>query len=277
MLLTEAPASTDAVVEAASVDVVLNGVPIVRGASLEIRPGEMVAILGNNGSGKTTLMRALLGLIPHRGEISLFGTPLDDFTDWSRLGYVPQRGGILVQQATAREVVSSGRLGTRRPFLPASAADRTAVDAALAEVGLADRAGYPFVRLSGGQQQRVLIARALATGADLMVWDEPLAGVDRNTQELLAGVAARLKQRGATIVMVLHELGCFRPLIDRTIVLADGRVMPPGYSHHEHDHGHEDEPGHDHSDHDHRAVHGGHETGELERPRTTHTGLEEVS
>lgn len=277
MLLTEAPASTDAVVEAASVDVVLNGVPIVRGASLKIRPGEMVAILGNNGSGKTTLMRALLGLIPHRGEISLFGTPLDDFTDWSRLGYVPQRGGILVQQATAREVVSSGRLGTRRPFLPASAADRTAVDAALAEVGLADRAGYPFVRLSGGQQQRVLIARALATGADLMVWDEPLAGVDRNTQELLAGVAARLKQRGATIVMVLHELGCFRPLIDRTIVLADGRVMPPGYSHHEHDHGHEDEPGHDHSDHDHRAVHGGHETGELERPRTTHTGLEEVS
>ena len=277
MLLTEAPASTDAVVEAASVDVVLNGIPIVRGASLEIRPGEMVAILGNNGSGKTTLMRALLGLIPHQGEISLFGTPLDHFTDWSRLGYVPQRGGILVQQATAREVVASGRLGTRRPFLPASAADRKAVDAALAEVGLADRAGYPFVRLSGGQQQRVLIARALATGADLMVWDEPLAGVDRNTQELLAGVAARLKQRGATIVMVLHELGCFRPLIDRTIVLADGRVMPPGYSHHEHDHGHADEPGHDHSDHDHRAVHGGHETGELERPHTTHTGLEEVN
>ncbi len=277
MLLTEAPASTDAVVEAASVDVVLNGVPIVRGASLAIRPGEMVAILGNNGSGKTTLMRALLGLIPHHGEISLFGTPLDDFTEWSRLGYVPQRGGILVQQATAREVVASGRLATRRPFLPASAADRKAVDAALAEVGLTDRAGYPFVRLSGGQQQRVLIARALATGADLMVWDEPLAGVDRNTQELLAGVAARLKQRGATIVMVLHELGCFRPLIDRTIVLADGRVMPPGYSHHEHDHGHADEPGHDHSDHDHRAMHGGHETGELERPHTTHTGLEEVN
>jgi len=270
-----APAAP-AVVEASFVDVVLNGIPIVRGASLEIHAGEVVAILGNNGSGKTTLMRALLGLVPHHGQISLFGTPLADFRRWSRIGYVPQRGGILVQQATAREVVASGRLGTRRPFLPASIADRRAVTAALEEVGLGDRGRYPFVRLSGGQQQRVLIARALATGADLMVWDEPLAGVDRNTQELLAGVAARLKERGTTIVMVLHELGCFRTLIDRSIVLADGRVMPPGYSHHEHDHGHGTEPGHDHSDHDHRAVHGGHEIDEIEPPHTTHTGLEEV-
>lgn len=257
---------TDAAIRASSVDVVLNGIPIVRGASLEIRPGEVVAILGNNGSGKTTLMRALLGLVPHRGEISLFGTPLEDFGDWRRVGYVPQRGNILVQQATAREVVASGRLGTRRPFLPGSAADRRAVDAALDEVGLADRARYPFVRLSGGQQQRVLIARALATGADLMVWDEPLAGVDRATQDLLAGVATRLKANGTTLVMVLHELGCFRDLIDRSIVLADGRVMPPGYTHHDHEHPHDG----------HRDAHGGHEVDEVERPHTSHTGLEEV-
>ncbi len=264
MLLTTDTVTTVPAVSARSVDVVLNGIPIVRSASLDIQPGEMVAILGNNGSGKTTLMRALLGLIPHRGDISLFGTPLDQFRDWVRIGYVPQRGGILVQQATAREVVASGRLGQRRPFLPESAADRTAIAAALAEVDLTDRARYPFVRLSGGQQQRVLIARALATGADLMAWDEPLAGVDRATQELLAGVAARLKAKGTTIVMVLHELGRFRELIDRTIVLADGRVMPPGYSHHDHDH----------ADHDHLAAHGGHEVAEIERPRTHHTGLE---
>ncbi len=186
---------------------------------------------------------------------------------------MPQRGNILVQQATAREVVASGRLGRRRAFLPESASDKAAIAAALAEVGLADRGRYPFVRLSGGQQQRVLIARALATGADLMAWDEPLAGVDRNTQELLAGVAARLKERGTTIVMVLHELGCFRELIDRSIILADGRVMPPGYDLH-------------HSDHRTMTttttipstttarVHGGHEVDELERPRTHHTGLE---
>ena len=266
-LTTRAESSAGSVVRAESVDVVLNGIPIVRGASLEIGRGEVVAILGNNGSGKTTLMRALLGLVPHRGSIELFGTPLAGFRAWERVGYVPQRGGILVQQATAREVVASGRLGRRRPFLPESAVHRDAIEAALAEVGLSDRRRYPFVRLSGGQQQRVLIARALATGADLMLWDEPLAGVDRATQDLLAGVAARLKSGGTTIVMVLHELGSFRDLIDRTIVLADGRVMPPGYSHHEH---HD----HDEHEHDHRAAHGGHEVDEVERPHTHHTGLE---
>ncbi|HEY3337701.1 MAG TPA: ATP-binding cassette domain-containing protein [Propionicimonas sp.] len=271
MLLTSESLATPAI-SAASVDVVLNGIPIVRGASLAIGRGEMVAILGNNGSGKTTLMRALMGLVPHHGSIELFGTELGRFREWARVGYVPQRGTILVQQATAREVVASGRLGRRRAFLPESGADKAAIADALAEVGLADRARYPFVRLSGGQQQRVLIARALATGADLMAWDEPLAGVDRNTQELLAGVAARLKARGTTIVMVLHELGCFRDLIDRSIILADGRVMPPGYDLHDPGHGHG--PDHDHPDHDHRAVHGGHEVEEHERPRAHHTGLE---
>ena len=256
------PAGT--VVSATSVDVVLGGIPIVRGASLKIAQGEMVAILGNNGSGKTTLMRALMGLVPHRGTIELFGTELGRFKGWDRVGYVPQRGGILVQQATAREVVASGRLGRRRAFMPESAADKVAIKAALAEVGLSDRARYPFVRLSGGQQQRVLIARALATGADLMAWDEPLAGVDHATQELLAGVATRLKAEGTTIVVVLHELGCFRDLIDRSIILADGRVLPPGYNHHDNDHPHSG----------HRDVHGGHEVEEVERPRTHHTGLE---
>lgn len=265
-MTTGSPSTTsgESVVRAASVDVTLNGIPIVRGATLDIAKGEVVAILGNNGSGKTTLMRALMGLIPHHGEIEVFGTPLARFRDWVRIGYVPQRGSILVQQATAREVVASGRLGHRRFFLPESAADRRAIADALAEVGLADKATYPFVRLSGGQQQRILIARALATGADLMAWDEPLAGVDHKTQELLAGVATRLKSKGTTIVMVLHELGCFRNLIDRTIVLADGRVMPPGYNHHDHEHPHAG----------HRDVHGGHEVDETERPRTHRTGLE---
>jgi len=265
MLLTSESLPTP-VISATAVDVALNGIPIVRGATLDIRSGEVVAILGNNGSGKTTLMRALMGLVPHHGTIELFGTEIGQFRDWARVGYVPQRGAILVQQATAREVVASGRLGRRRAFMPESASDKAAIADALAEVGLADRGRYPFVRLSGGQQQRVLIARALATGADLMAWDEPLAGVDRNTQDLLAGVAGRLKARGTTIVMVLHELGCFRDLIDRTIILADGRVMPPGYDLHHSDH--------DHPDHDHRAIHGGHEVEEHERPRTHHTGLE---
>jgi zinc transport system ATP-binding protein len=256
-----APGATGPAVLAEAVDVALGGVPIVRNASLTIGRGEVVAILGNNGSGKTTLMRALVGLVPSTGRIELLGEPLGGFRRWRRIGYVPQRSTILVQQATCREVVASGRLARRRPFLPESA-----------EVDLAERARFPFVRLSGGQQQRVLIARALATGADLMLWDEPLAGVDRTTQQTLAALAGRLKAAGTTVVMVLHELGAFADLIDRSIVLADGRVMPPGYSHHEHTGHHH--AGHDHGEHDHRAFHGGHETGEVEPPHTHHTGLE---
>ena len=242
-------------ITAHDVDVVLSGVPIVRHAGFEIGVGQTVAVTGNNGSGKTTLMRALLGLVPHRGLIRLFGTELSRFRDWHRIGYVPQRSTILVQQATAREVVASGRLGLRRPLWPAGASDRQAVTDALARVGMADRAQAPFVRLSGGQQQRVLIARALAGTADLMVWDEPLAGVDQATQGVLAEVLDGLRRQGHTVVMVLHEPGPFEPLIDRAITLADGRVVANGPF---------------------QPTPGGHEVHELPHSRVHETGLEVV-
>ncbi len=251
MLMTQQPAAIDA----ADVDVVLNGVPIVRRARFEVGAGQTVAVTGNNGSGKTTLIRAVLGLVPHHGSIRLFGTELGRFRDWRRIGYVPQRSSILVQQATAREVVATGRLGLRRPLWPARSADRAAVAAALAEVGMSDRAPAPFVRLSGGQQQRVLIARALAGEADLMVWDEPLAGVDQLTQGVLAGVVGRLRRQGRTVVMVLHESGPLEPFIDRAITLADGRVIGDGPF---------------------LAAPGGHETHEIPHSHSHHTGLEVV-
>lgn len=256
MRLNSEQAPGPAAIRAAGLGVLLGGVPIVRDVDLEIAQGEAVAILGNNGSGKTTLMRALIGLIPHRGEIELFGTRLQDFRDWNKLGYVPQRSGILVQQATALEVVASGRLGHRRAFWPETPADRQAIAAALEAVDLTDRARHRFVRLSGGQQQRVLIARALASGAQLMLWDEPLAGVDHVTQKLLADVARTLIADGVTVVMVLHELGPFAEVIDRAIFVQDGRVLP-----------HVPDPGHHH---------GGHEMTELAatRPRPHQTGLE---
>lgn len=258
MRLTSEQAPGPAAIRAAGLGVLLGGVPIVRDVDLEIAQGEAVAILGNNGSGKTTLMRALLGLVPHSGEVELFGVRLQDFRQHNLLGYVPQRSGILVQQATAREVVASGRLGRRRPFWPESAADKQAIADALDAVGLADRARHRFVRVSGGQQQRVLIARALAGDARLMLWDEPLAGVDHVTQKLLADVARSLVAQGRTLVMVLHELGPFAEVIDRAIFVQDGRVVP-----HQHDPSHH---------------HGGHEISELaaSRPRPHQTGLEAV-
>ena len=210
--------------------VVLGERAVLRDVSLSVTAGEVVALLGSNGSGKSTLVRTLLGLVPPAGgSVQLFGTPTARFTDWQRVGYVPQRAGAATGvPATVREVVASGRLA-RRGFLRfASAADRTAVNEALETVGLADRARDRVSTLSGGQQQRVLIARALAGSPELLVLDEPNAGVDAASQRAFAETVGRLVERGTTLLVVLHEVGPLADLITRTVVLDHGRVAHDG-------------------------------------------------
>lgn len=216
--------------------------PVLQGIDLAITPGTVTALLGANGSGKSTLVRALLGLTPSRGEITLFGTPLRRFHQWRRIGYVPQRGQLQLRNATVDEVVMSGRLGHRRPFLPASRRDREVVTDCLTRVGLVDRRREELIHLSGGQQQRALIARALAAEADLLVMDEPLAGVDAANQQTIADLVADLTEAGLTSLIVLHETGPLAPLIDREVVLAEGRIVSDGpcRSGHAHDGGHHD-------------------------------------
>jgi ABC-type Mn/Zn transport systems, ATPase component len=222
-------AQPDSVIRTESLLVELGGLPILREVSVRVGSGELTALMGGNGSGKTTLVRALLNLIPHQGgTIELFGTPLERFRDWHRVGYVPQRGAVVIKQATVGEVVASGRAGRRRPFVPLSARDRSQIASALNEVGLADRAASPFSELSGGQQQRVLIARALATGAELLVMDEPFAGVDLHVQDDLATLIGQLNAAGTTVLVVLHESGALTPLLTNSIVLREGRVVHTG-------------------------------------------------
>lgn len=208
----------------------LSGRPIVRRVDLSVRPGELVALLGANGSGKSTLIRACVGLLPATsGIVRLFGTPLGQFQTWHRIGYVPQRAGATSGvPATLTEVVLSGRLARRRMVGWPSRHDRRAVHERLDQVGLLDRAGDAVAELSGGQQQRVLIARALTTDPELLVLDEPVAGVDADSQQVLARVFGALVAAGTGVLLVAHELGSLSALVDRVVVLDNGRVVYTG-------------------------------------------------
>lgn len=247
---------------------------VLEGIDLEVADGQTLALLGANGSGKTTLVRALLGLVPAtRGRIAVYGADLvmRRAVPWSRLGYVPQRVNAQpVMSVTAEEVVAAGLLDHRR-LVPGSHARERAQDA-LGQVGLRERSRDNVHLFSGGQQQRVLIARALAGQPDLFFLDEPTAGVDLPNQVALAEALGRLKDRGATIVLVAHELGPLAPLVTRAVVMRDGRVAYDGaplgdhevhdptfgepHAHHHHDQQHDRSPGttghrgrHDHAPH----------------------------
>lgn len=220
--------------------------PVLQQVTLAVAPGEVLAVLGANGSGKSTLVRAGLGLLPlTSGTVTLFGTPVHRFRQWHRIGYVPQRlGAGTGVPATVTELVSSGRLARRRVPSAPRAADRDVVARAIATVGLADHRRDPVATLSGGQQQRALIARALATEPDLLVLDEPTAGVDAASQLAFAATVRGFVAAGGTVVLVAHELGPLEPLVSRAVVVHHGRVVhdgpvprPAGY--------HAD-PGHEH-------------------------------
>ncbi|UNO42081.1 metal ABC transporter ATP-binding protein [Streptomyces sp. MST-110588] len=249
---TGAGTGTDTVIALRAASAALGARPVLHGIDLTVRRGEVVALLGANGSGKSTAVRAVVGRVPlSGGELELFGTPRRRFKEWARIGYVPQRttaaGGV---PATVREVVASGRLARTKLKWPGRA-DREAVRRALELVGMADRAKDPVDALSGGQHQRVLIARALVGEPELLIMDEPMAGVDLASQEVLAKTLRAQVEAGVTVLLVLHELGPLEPLIDRAVVLRDGCVVhdgpPPqavgqhGLPGHDHVHPHADQ------------------------------------
>jgi zinc transport system ATP-binding protein len=205
---------------------------VVTSATLTVRPGEVIAVLGPNGSGKSTLVRGLLGLNDQLGgRVRLFGTDRADFDDHARLGYVPQRHTLSASvRATVREVVEVGRLPRRRWWRPVihSATDAGVVGRVLEVVGLADRVDADVSTLSGGQHRRVLIARALASEPDVLVMDEPTAGVDAANQEVLAQVLSRLAHRGTTMLIVTHELQALADVVTRIVAVAGGRIAFDG-------------------------------------------------
>lgn len=165
---------------------------IICSASFTVRAGDYVAFIGPNGGGKTTLLKIGLGLLSGMGEVRLFKTPVEQFTDWHRVGYVPQRSAIEHDfPASVAEIVSLGGRHWRE---------------ALEEMRITDLADRRASSLSGGQQQRVMLARALAGKPDLLALDEPSTGVDEARQVELYELLARLNKKGITVIVVTHDL-----------------------------------------------------------------------
>ncbi len=250
----EMPTASDEVVGLSRVCVEFDGDHVLEDVDLSIRQGEFVALLGPNGSGKTTLVRTMLGLQPHsHGRVALFGRPLSRFRDWQRIALVPQRlPGASSIPVSVWETVLSGLISPKRRWRPLSRTQRAAAAQALTDVGLWSKRHERLDTLSGGQQRRVLIARALASGADLLVMDEPTAGVDAENLASLTTLLAGLHEHGTTIIVVTHELTGIAHLITRAVVLDphsretivfDGPPPVPGHHLHDHVHHHESELG----------------------------------
>ena len=227
-----APAATGGsgagpVVEFHDVTVAYAARPVLWNVDLVIRGPAVFGIVGPNGAGKSTLLKAALGLVPLAGGSILFdGAPLAAVR--SRVGYVPQREtvdwGFPVNVMDVVLMGTYGRLGWfRRP----GQRERDWAGECLRRGGLADLAARQIGRLSGGQQQRVFLARALAQRADIYLLDEPMAGVDAGSQEMIFGVLDALRSEGRLIIVVHHDLRSAAAWFDG-VALIDMRVVAAG-------------------------------------------------
>lgn len=230
IVLTQEPPITSAI-ELDAVSFSYGPEPVLDCVTLSVARGEFVALVGPNGSGKTTLLRVLLGLEqPSGGRASILGTPIGSFRQRSRLGYVPQRPPVIEHTtATVEEVVASGLLSKGRWVGRLRRGDRAEIDHALEAVALTDLRKELLGELSGGQQQRAFIAKALVTRPDVVVLDEPVAGVDADSQRRFRESLVHLVDRhGSAVLLVSHELSAVADDLDRLLVLRRGKIVFDG-------------------------------------------------
>lgn len=188
------------------------------GASFTANSEEIIGILGPNGAGKSTLVKGILDLIPAEGEVKFFGGALKDHK--TQIAYIPQRSAIDWNfPVSALDVCLMGmypRIGLLKRI---TKAHREEAMSYLEHVKLTGYANRQIGNLSGGQQQRVFMARALAQNADLLFLDEPMAGIDQTTQDLLFTLFKDLKAQGKTILIVHHHLQSAKEHFDRILLV----------------------------------------------------------
>lgn len=206
------------------------GRPVLNGVDLELRPGEVLAVLGPNGCGKSTLLRAAAGLLPKSGgEVLIDGVPLERFTVREiaqRVAYLPQSRSV--PSITAGRMVLHGRF----PYLSYPRRyrreDREIVKRALDWVGAEDLASRMLPELSGGQRQKIYLALSLAQDTPTILMDEPTTYLDVSCQLEVMALARRLAEEGRAVVMVLHDLTLALRYAHRVVLLDEGRARRTG-------------------------------------------------
>lgn len=211
---TEIPA-----VEIKNLTVSYNHKPVLLDISVKVEKGLMVGVIGPNGAGKSTFIKALLGFLnPDFGEIKIFGSPLQQVK--GKVAYVPQRGSVDWDfPITVEHVVMMGRYKQIPWYNSPGKEDHLAVQKAMELVRISDFRERQIGMLSGGQQQRVFMARALAQRADLLLLDEPFAGVDAATERAILDVLSNAKKQGQTLLVVHHDLLTASEYFDKLILI----------------------------------------------------------
>ncbi len=177
--------------------------------NFSISKGDFVGLIGPNGSGKTTLIKLLLGLYkPQKGSIKINGKDISEFSDWGKIGYVPQKATNFSDTfpASVQEIVLTGSLSNKRFLKKYTSKDYDLALEALKKVEMQDFLNRRIGELSGGQQQRVFIARALITNPEILILDEPTTGVDQETQTKFYDLLHTLNKEGISIIIVSHDL-----------------------------------------------------------------------
>ncbi len=210
--------------EAVRLTVCYRGTIALEDVDLRLEPGDHLAVLGPNGAGKSTLLMAVAGVVrPTAGELRVYGHGPRGHTC---IAYLPQRSAVDWSfPVTVRDVVAMGRVARLPPWRRTGTADHERIEQSLAQVGMQGLATRRIDELSGGEQQRMFIARALAQQAELILLDEPLAGLDANTQDEILRLVGELTE--ATVLMAMHELGVARDRFPQ-ILLLNRRTVASG-------------------------------------------------
>lgn len=197
-----------------------DGAAVLHSVDLDIGAGDLIAMAGPNGAGKTTIFRTILGFIPAIAGVLIRNCALNEF------GYVPQSSALdSTFPITAREVVAMGGFGRLKPYEGLPAREKRRLHDVLDQVGLAHLAGRSFFSLSGGQRQRMLIARALMVGPKILILDEPLAGVDPESQKAISDLLLKLnRDEGKAIFFSSHDLRMVRSVTDKVLRVDAGKV-----------------------------------------------------